>query len=145
VQKEVFVILKAMKLHTVRLRSGDELRSALQTFAKEHKISAGFIITCVGALQDLTVRLAGATSGNQPTKSFNESFEIVSLTGTITSEDCHLHISASDVNGDVHGGHLRSAKIDITAEVVIGEDETAVYARVLDKETGFEELVVREK
>jgi uncharacterized protein len=134
-----------MKLYTVRLHPNDELRGSLQLFAKEQGISAGFIITCVGALQNLTVRLAGATPDMQPTDTYNEESEIVSLVGTITADDCHLHIAVSDVNGHVRGGHLKSAKVGVTAEVVIGEDENVTYVRALDDETGFEELEVKNK
>ncbi len=132
-----------MKLHTLRLHPDDELRGSLQAFAKQKDIQAGFIITCVGALQNLVIRLAGATPDNQPTKTYHGELEVVSLVGTLTADDCHLHIAASDNAGIVHGGHLKSAKVAVTAEVVIGEDENAVYARVMDDATGFEELEVR--
>lgn len=132
-----------MKVHTVRLHPGDELRSSLQTFARKQDIKAGFIITCVGAVQELTVRLAGATPDNQPTKTYNQHLEVVSLVGTITRDDCHLHIAAADAKGIVLGGHLKHARVEVTAEIVIGVNEDVVYSRIFDEETGFEELEVK--
>lgn len=129
----------------MRLHPNDELRSSLQEFAKHQGIQAGFVITCVGALRDLTIRLAGATPSKQAVETYDQEFEIVSLAGTVTADDCHLHIAVSDTSGKVLGGHLKSAKIGVTAEVIIGEDESVVYERVMDKITGFEELEIRQK
>jgi len=135
-----------MKLHTLRLHPGNDLRQSLQAFAAHHRIQAGFIITCVGALTCLHIRMAGATPDKQVVKKLAEEFEIVSLVGTLTADDCHLHISASDKEGAVWGGHLKEGTIvDVTAEVVIGEDEESLYTRVMDDETGFEELEVTPK
>lgn len=132
-----------MKLYTIRLQPGQDLRLELQEFARQKNIQAGFIITCVGALKCMNLRMSGATKENQSFKKFDEDFEIVSLVGTITSEDCHLHISGSNRNGIVIGGHLKPETIvGVTAEIVVGEDDNSTYSRILDDNTGFEELVV---
>lgn len=135
-----------MKLFTTRLHGGEDLRQALQEFAKQNNIQAGFIVTCVGALKSMCIRMAGATCDNQTINNFDEDFEIVSLVGTITKDDCHLHIAGSKKDGNVIGGHLRVGSIvNITAEVVIGEDEKSIYDRVFDTDTGFEELTIKNK
>lgn len=132
-----------MKLYTLRLHPNQDLRQELCSFAKQNNIQAGFIITCVGALRTMVVRMAGATPDNQVVNTYKQDFEIVSLVGTITGDDCHLHIAASKENGEVIGGHLKDGTIlGVTSEVVIGEDEAVVYGRKMDKETGFEELEV---
>ena len=54
---------------------------------------------------------------------FEGAFEIVSLTGTITVMDGkpyhHLHMSAGNEKGVVYGGHLNSATVSATCEMVI--------------------------
>ena len=54
---------------------------------------------------------------------FKGNFEIVSLTGTVSTMDgefyCHLHLSAGDETGRVVGGHLNKAVISATAELVV--------------------------
>lgn len=43
-------------------------------------------------------------------------------------------------------GHLKEgAIVHPTAEIVIGEDEAAIYTRELDEKTGFAELVINQR
>ena len=132
-----------MKTHIFRLRPGQEIRSEIQKYAKENKIKAGFIITCVAGLDYARLRMAGATPDNQNEREWNEHLEVVSMVGTVEEDDCHLHVAVSDKEGNAFGGHLHEATVFITAEVVIGEDENRVFSREMDDETGFDELVVR--
>jgi predicted DNA-binding protein with PD1-like motif len=58
----------------------------------------------------------------------------------------HLHISLSDKDGNVIGGHVYGEMIVFTtAEIIIGECENYVFNRDLDQETGFDELNVSRK
>ena len=135
-----------MKLYTLRLHPKQDLRQELQKFAALNNIQAGFILTCVGALVRMNVRMAGATPDTQVVKELDEEFEIVSLVGTLTTDDCHLHVAGSNTEGVVIGGHLKNGSlVGVTAEIVIGEDENVVYQRVMDNETGFEELEVKKR
>jgi uncharacterized protein len=133
-----------MKIYTLRLKPDDDLRKALLAFAAENDIRAGSIVTCVGGLDRVTLRMAGATPEEQDIRSYLGKFEIVSLVGTLSADDCHLHMSASNYDGEVLGGHLKEGNIvSPTAEIVILEDESVEYTREPDAETGFEELAVR--
>lgn len=128
-----------MKTHAFRLRQGGDLREAIDAFVAENHIKAGMILTCVGNLKKAVLRMADESV----TKTFEGTFEIVSLVGTLEEGNSHLHISISDAEGRVFGGHLKTGSVvGITAEVVIGELENTVFSRKLDAETGFEELVV---
>lgn len=132
-----------MKLHTFRLKTGQDLRVEIEKFTKDKDIKAGFVVTCVGALNPAKLRMAGATPDNQQVKIFEGKYEIVSLEGTISLNGAHLHVAISDQGGNVIGGHLKEDSIvDLCAEIVLGEDESAVYSRELDPQTGFPELVV---
>ena len=69
----------------------------------------------------------------------------MSLVGTLAHEG-HLHASLSDKDGCVVGGHVMGNMIVFTtAEVIIGDCDTLLFTREVDEETGFEELVVKEK
>lgn len=110
---------------------------------RQHTVKAGFIVTCVGGLEQATVRMAGAKPDAQDIRTFKDDFEIVSLVGTVSTNGTHLHLSFSDTEGTVHGGHLKEGTIiHPTAEIVLGIDEDVEMRREMDEGTGFAELVV---
>lgn len=132
-----------MKQLTFRLKSGQLLKEEIESRAKN--IKAGVLLSVVGALENANLRMAGATPENQVVKNFDGPFEIVSGTGTISKDGCHLHISLSRQDGQVIGGHLKdSCRVGVTVEVVLGIFEDISYARTFDKSTGFKELNVNE-
>lgn len=131
-----------MKLYSFRLKPGAELRSEIMKYAKQQKVEAGFIVTCVAGFDYVKLRMAGAEPDNQDIRQYSQKLELVSLVGTLSGTDCHMHMSVSDKDGVVFGGHLKEARVSTTAEVVIGEDETKQYIREYDDQTGFSELKV---
>lgn len=71
--------------------------------------------------------------------------EIVSLVGTL-SDGGHLHVSLSDAQGRVVGGHVMDHMIVFTtAEIVIGDCTELLFSREMDPRTGFKELVINKK
>ena len=86
---------------------------------------------------------ASALKKDKQILSFNKKFEIVSLIGTLSDKKCHLHISLSDGDGKVIGGHLKKGcTIYTTVEIVIGELPELEFACELDKSTSLVKLVV---
>ncbi len=129
-----------MKTYAFRLRPGKDLRVEIDKFVQSHNIRAGIILTCVGNLTKVILRMAGGKT----IKTWEGSFEILSLVGTVESGDSHLHISLSDDEGKTFGGHLKNGSIvGVTAEVVIGELDNVIFSREADKETGYDELVIK--
>jgi len=131
-----------MRAFAARLRPGQDLKRELLGLAERERIGAGWVLTCVGSLSRVMLRLAGA----ERRTSLDGSFEIVSLVGTVSRTGGHLHLSVSDENGATVGGHLLDGCIvRTTAEVVLGADERLVFDRRHDPETGYDELVVGER
>lgn len=131
-----------MKIHVFRLKPNQDLKDSIMNFTREKQINAGVILTCVGSLSCATLRMASIITP----KTFEGKFEIVSLVGTLSEESCHLHISLSDKEGNLIGGHLKQGcLIFTTAEVVIVEISDLVFDREPDETTGFNELVVKPK
>lgn len=128
-----------MKVHAFRLTKGADLKKEILSFVRKNNIAAGTMLTCVGCLTDATLRMAGAKIIN----SYKEHLEIVSLVGTVSNVDCHLHISLSKVDGSVIGGHMKDGcMVDTTAEVIIGELEEYIFSTELDETTGYTELKI---
>jgi hypothetical protein len=130
-----------MRNYTFRLKPGQDLFDSISLFIAQKKIEAGCVLSGVGSLTKAAIRFA-----NQETVSeFEEYFEIVSLTGTVSIHGSHLHFSISDRNGRTIGGHLGSGcKIYTTAEIVIAAFDDVVYKREYAEDSGYEELVVEE-
>lgn len=121
----------------VRLTRGADLKNELVRIAKENDIACGAVICAVGCLKSARLRTAdGVTSVY-----IDEPCEIVSLTGTISRERCHVHISLAKGDMSVIGGHLLEGCIvnttcELIIEVVIGFSIKKYY----DENTGYNEL-----
>jgi uncharacterized protein len=132
-----------MKIHTFRLKPGQDLFDSIEAFAAHHTIEAGCVLSSVGSLTHATLRLANRSHYNE----YEGHFEIVSMTGTVSIHGSHLHVAISDGDGVTIGGHLVSGcKIYTTAEIVLAEFEDVVYKReMFENDSGYEELVVYKK
>lgn len=129
-----------MKTYVFRLTPGMDLRKEIDVFVAKKKIKAGYIATCVGNVTKAVLRMAGGKIINE----YKGSFEIVSLVGTVESGNGHLHISLADNDAKLIGGHLKEGTIvGVTAEVVIVALDNMSFTRVFDKNTGYDELVVK--
>ena len=138
---EAFVSTPA-RIFVLRLKPGQDLREELEKLTKAANIRAGFILTAVGSLQKASLRLAGQTD----TSTFTQKFEIVSLTGTLSTDGVHLHVALSDAEGKTTGGHLVAGSIIYTtAEIVIGEARDLIFTRETDERTGYKELKIHKR
>lgn len=126
-------------IHTIRLKPNEDLKLSLQNFVLVNNIQAGWIVTCVGSLTQYNIRFANKPNGNN-SKGY---FEILSLTGTLSVNGCHLHICIADSEGKTIGGHLLDGCIiNTTAEIVIGESKEIIFTREHDGTTEWKELLI---
>ena len=128
--------------HIFRLSPGDDLKERIQEIVKAIRISAGWVITCVGSLTEYHLRFANQPQGSRGIGYF----EIISLTGTLSINGSHLHAAISDGAGNTIGGHLlEGCKVYTTAEIVVAAIDTCTFTREHDDRTGWKELVIRKK
>ena len=137
-------IKSQIECYVFRLHPGQDLYKEIEEYIKRNKIEAGFIMTCVGSLKEINIRLANA-------KEFlikKENFEITSLVGCISCNNrIHLHISISDNKGNCFGGHLcdKGNIIYTTAEIIIGELKQVTFNSKKDEVSGWNELDISYK
>jgi predicted DNA-binding protein with PD1-like motif len=128
------------RLHAVRLVPGQDLKEELQKLTILARIHAGFVISAVGSLNRVTLRMAN----RKETTVMEEPFEIVSLTGTLAHDGVHLHLAVSDGDGKTTGGHLMEGSVVFTTvELVVGDAVGLLFRRETDERTTFKELVIR--
>ena len=131
-----------MRTIALRLRPGADLKGELVALTARERVRAGWVLTCVGSLSQARLRLAGGAEH----ASWRGTFEIVALTGTLSPDGGHLHLAVADHQGRTIGGHLaEGCTVRTTAEVVVAADDGLVFAREHDPDTGYDELVVRER
>lgn len=124
-----------MKELAFRLTKGNDLKACIEERCKN--INTAVVLSGVGCLYHAHIRLAKAVDYLD----IEQDYEIVSLNGTISNGDAHIHIALSDENGNVMGGHLMNGCfINTTCEVVLGILEDYESNRVFDENTGYEEI-----
>jgi len=128
-----------MHVHCLRLLPGEDLLRSLKKFAEEHRLGAAVVLSCVGSTGQTTLRPAGSVVP----KVLHNKYEIVSLTGTLSRCSHHLHMSLSDSECTVFGGHvLEGCIVRTTAEIVLGVITNVSFTRPHDPRTGYDELSI---
>lgn len=123
--------------HAVRLAPGTDPRGELERYATAHGLRAAAVVSAVGSLDVAMIRMAD----EKQARKVEGPLEVVSLSGTISPDGAHLHISVSDRAGQTIGGHLsEGSMVRTTLEVVLVELTDLQFSRELDSETGYKEL-----
>ena len=122
-----------------RFDRGEEILESLKALALKENIKLASV-SALGAVDDFTVGVYRVDEKKYYANHFEGAFEIVSLTGTISTMNgeyyAHLHMSAGNDRGEVFGGHLNRAVISATCELVIDVIDGVVERRA-DPEVGL--------
>lgn len=128
--------------YLVRLAKGEEIVESISSLAKKEGIKLARI-SGIGAVNKAEVGLFSPETKKYDSKEFNEDLEIISLEGNISEMEgktyVHAHIALGDEDLKVHGGHLNSAVISVTGEIIIDVIEGEVD-RELDENIGVKLL-----
>ena len=100
--------------YAFRLEYGADLKLSIENYCREQGIKSACVLCCVGCVTEARLRLADG----ETVKVFMAPYEIVSLTGTVSEDGSHLHISLAD--------RYR-------------------FTRPFDPKTGYDELYIEEK
>lgn len=105
-----------------RIDKGEEILAQIKEIALRENIKLANI-NALGATNDFTVGVFKTAEKKYYANHFEGDFEIVSLTGTISTMNdefyAHIHMSAGNEKGEVFGGHLNQALVSATCEMVI--------------------------
>ena len=129
-----------MKPYLLRLKPNQDVKLELLRYAQERNIKTVSIVSAVGSVSSMKVRIADGKTIASDT--YNR--EVLSLSGTIINGKIHAHIGAISTRMDVFGGHLMEGCIvHTTMEITLLDLSEDVQAeRIFDSETGYDELNV---
>ncbi len=106
----------------VSLQSGDLINKSLTEISVKENISNAWI-NGIGAIDSVEVGYMDVVNKKYQKRNFNDNYELISLIGNITIKDgvpfVHTHITFSDTEYKVFGGHLFDAKITATGEIIL--------------------------
>lgn len=130
----------------VRLDPGDDIYTCLLALSKKEAISLA-TVQGLGAVDHVIVGLFDPVSKEYHQNEFkNKDFEIVSLTGNISSMNSepylHIHMAVADKAGNVYGGHLNKAVVSATSEIFIGLINGSID-RYFDEKIGLNLLDIK--
>ncbi len=115
--------------YVMRIDKGEEIVETLKTFCEDEQITLGWV-KGIGAVNKATVGLFETGSKKYHSIQLEGDHEITSLMGNISTMDgevyLHLHINLSDEKYNTRGGHLTSAVISGTGEIVVEVIEGSV-------------------
>ena len=102
--------------------SGEEVIETLTSFARDQNINAARL-TAIGAFNKVTLGYFDLERKDYARIVIDEQVEVLSLVGDIAVEDdgpkIHAHVVVGKRDGTAHGGHLISARVRPTLEVIL--------------------------
>ena len=123
----------------VRFDIGDEIVEKVKELGLKENIKLANI-SALGATDYFVAGVYSVPEKKYYKNEFKGVYEITNITGTINTMDgefySHLHITCADQNGACFGGHLNSARVSATCEMVITIIEGTVD-RFHDETTGL--------
>jgi len=119
--------------------TGDEVISGLESFAREHSLTAARI-TAIGAFERATLGYFEWRAKRYERIEKNEQMEVLSLIGDLALQGAeaklHAHAVLGRRDGSTCGGHLLQGYVRPTLEVLI-TDSPNYLKREHDPETGL--------
>lgn len=128
----------------IKLDDGEDVHSSLRSICEEHGFRMGWVHSGIGILRDFV--LGYFTGKEYLKKRFEESHELLSMTGTVTLDadaPIHLHCSVASREYQVIGGHLFEGTVTNLNEIMIQRAPPDIsLGRVYNPKTNNYELRV---
>jgi predicted DNA-binding protein with PD1-like motif len=100
----------ASKVHILNIKSGGDVIGSIQSYLSSNKIEAASIMSAVGTLRTVTMRLAYCDEGKgYPTRTHHgkkQKYQLISLSGCLSMHGARLSICIGDNSGTSHVGQL---------------------------------------
>ena len=122
----------------IRLHPGADLRRSLEEVVRDEFPNGGYVVCGIGSLNNPRLRLAQEKFESV----YAGPFELMTLSGTVSRDGVHLHMSIASGSGQVFGGHLvHGNEVRTTVELLLLPLTDWALSRKFDSKTGFLELL----
>jgi predicted DNA-binding protein with PD1-like motif len=130
---------EGLRTFAVVLATGEEVISALTSFAKEHQLRATQF-TAIGAFSRVVAAYFDWDTRQYRNIRIDEQVEVLSLLGDVTLDEgkpkLHAHVVIGKADASAHGGHLVEGFVRPTLEVIMTETPSYLRRR-FDSEAGL--------
>jgi uncharacterized protein len=130
--------------YAVALETGDEAIKRLSDFVGEQEVEAASI-TAIGAFKRAVLGYFEWQSKQYKKIPVEEQVEVLSLIGDVAVSEgaptLHIHAVLGKADGSVVGGHLLSAEVRPTLEVIVTQSPSYLR-KTKDPETGLALLAI---
>lgn len=128
------------KTYALIFEKGDEVIEGLKAFAEANHLNSSQF-NAIGAFDEVVLGYFDFTIKDYKKIPINEQVEVLTLTGDITLKpdggvQVHAHVVVGKSDGTAHGGHVLSARVYPTLEVILTESP-GYLTRKKDDETGL--------
>ena len=116
----------------VVLERGDEVFESLYQVVEDLDIKFSWI-NGIGAADNIVLGAYPSKTKEYVKKKFNGEFEIASMMGNITMKEnapfIHIHATISDEECNAFAGHLFTARVAVTCEIVLNISEKPIFRK----------------
>lgn len=120
----------------VVLEKGDEIFESIYNIVEDLDIKFSWI-NGIGAAENIIIGSYSTSIKNYIKKNFDGEFELTSITGNITTREnspfIHIHATISDEDCNAFAGHLFSATITATCEIILNISDKAIHRKECNK------------
>src|SRR5687768_11792754 len=133
------LLQSAERVFAVIFATGDEPVAGLTAFAAQHNLRASSF-TAIGAFSEATLGYFDWEKKDYERIAVSEQVEVLALLGDIALQDSkpklHAHVVLGRRDGSARGGHLLSARVRPTLEVIVTESPAHLRRRY-DPQSGL--------
>ena len=116
----------------VVLEKGDEIFKSLYEIVENLDIKFS-LINGIGAAKNITIGSYSTSIKDYIKKNFDDECELASIIGNITTREnspfIHIHSTISDEDCNAFAGHLFSATITATCEIILNTSDQPIHRR----------------
>ncbi len=140
----------------IKIEPGQEICERLQAFAAREEVQNAVILSAVGSVCNAHFRGIKSGAKRPITKprmrqhQFEGPLELLGLAGNLIpaengAVDCHLHIMLGKSSGEAVGGHLFSAEVFASCEILLTEMLVEGVERCLSRSSGTPTIYIEEE